>query len=169
MDEVKELHQFFEKVIADTFRKNGIHPQEGLAEEAAAKKKYLEADFASNGEIRYFLVAAENEKIIGSIEYGPASSLICKCTKNALEGTAEIGTLFVHPEYQKKGIGNSLLKAKIYELQNRGIRNFCLDSGYPSSQKIWKKKFGKPDYFLKDYWAEGFHHMIWQARVSDFL
>jgi hypothetical protein len=52
-------------------------------------------------------------------------------------------------------------------LQNRGIEEFCLDSGYLSAQKIWRKKFGEPDYLLKDYWGEGYNHMIWRIKVRD--
>lgn len=46
-------------------------------------------------------------------------------------------------------------------------KEFCLDSGYTNAQKVWKKKFGEPDYLLKDYWGEGFDHMIWRGRTND--
>src|SRR5699024_8900176 len=32
---------------------------------------------------------------------------------------------------------------------------FCMDSGYSNAQKIWRKRFGEPEYFLENYWAEG--------------
>lgn len=49
-------------------------------------------------------------------------------------------------------------------LRNKGIEEFCLDSGYTSAQKIWKKKFGEPDYLLKDFWGAGYDHMIWKIK-----
>ena len=51
-------------------------------------------------------------------------------------------------------------------LKARGITEFCLDSGYTNAQTIWKKKFGKPHYLLKDYWNAGCHHMIWKVSVK---
>lgn len=113
------------------------------------------------------MVALVGNKIVGTIEYGPASDLICHCTNHAFKEMIEIGTVLVHPDYQRMGIGNLLLNKMFFTLQNRGIKEFCLDSGYISAQKIWKKKFGDPNYLLKDYWGEGFDHMIWRVKISD--
>lgn len=170
INDLKKLNHFFHIVISDTFTKDGIGDQlESMKNEIESKGKYLENDFESNGEKRYFLIALHNEKIIGSIEYGPASDLILKCTNNALRGLPEVGTVFVHPDYQKNGIGNLLLNKMYVTLQSKGIIEFCLDSGYINAQKIWKKKFGEPDYLLKDYWEKGYDHMIWKIKVSDIL
>lgn len=35
------------------------------------------------------------------------------------------------------------------------------------AQKIWKEKFGEPDYLLEDFWGKGYDHMIWRRRVSE--
>ncbi|WP_413299968.1 GNAT family N-acetyltransferase [Bacillus sp. 1P10SD] len=168
IEDTNELNQFFEKVIIDTFTKEGIGEKfEEIEAEIESKKNYLVSDFASNGANRYFLIALHSDKIVGSIEYGPASDLICKCTKNAFKGLHEVGTVFVLPEYQRMGIGSSLLKSMYSTLQNNGIEEFCLDSGYVQAQQIWKKKFGEPDYLLKDYWGKGLDHMIWKIKISD--
>jgi GNAT superfamily N-acetyltransferase len=168
IEDTNELNLFFEKVIIDTFTEEGIGEKfEDIEAEIESKKKYLVSDFASNGANRYFLLAWHTDKIVGSIEYGPASDLICKCTKNAFNGLPEVGTVFVLPEYQKMGIGRLLLNSIYSKLQNKGIEKFCLDSGYVRAQHIWKKKFGEPDYLLKDYWGEGFDHMIWKIKISD--
>ena len=170
MEDFKELNKFFRMVIRDTFNKEGIGDKlEDLAEEIETKKAYLESDFSSNGENRYFLIALKGDIIIGSIEYGPASNLINKCTHNALREFPEIGTVFVHPDYQRNGVGNLLLREIFLTLKKKGIEEFCLDSGYRKAQKIWKKKFGEPDYLLKDYWGEGYDHMIWKVKVKDVI
>ena len=170
IEDIQELNQFFRIVIIDTFNKEGIGDKlEGINNQIEIKEKYLINDFESNGEKRYFLIALNKEKIIGSIEYGPASGLINNCTNNDLKGLTEIGTVFVHPDYQKMGIGNLLLKKMYITLQGKGIEEFCLDSGYISAQKIWKKKFGEPDYLLNDYWGKGYDHMIWKIKVSELL
>ncbi|KON85463.1 GNAT family acetyltransferase [Sporosarcina globispora] len=166
-EDVKELNNFFRIVITDTFLKEGIGDLlEDMAEEINAKKNCLNRDIISGGIERYFLIALHADKIVGSIEYGPASELINKNTYRALKDLLEVGTVFVHPDYQRKGIGNQLLEAMYSTLKNKGIEEFCLDSGYKHSQKVWRKKFGEPDYLLKDYWGEGAHHMIWRIRVD---
>lgn len=169
-EEIKQLNQFFRIVITDTFTKEGIGEKlEDIKAEIEVKEKYLESDFESNGERRYFLIALDGDKIIGSIECGPASDLIRNCTNNAFNELIEVGTVFVHPDYQRNGIGNLLLNSMYFTLQNKGVEEFCLDSGYINAQKIWQGKFGQPDYLLKDYWGEGYDHMIWRIKVRECL
>lgn len=168
IEDIKQLNKFFKTVITDTFTKEGIGENlKDIKDEIEVKEKYLESDFESNGEKRYFLIALYDDEIIGSIEYGPVSDLIKKCTNNAYKGLIEVGTVFVHPDYQRNGIGNLLLKAIYYYFQKNGIEEFCLDSGYNRAQRIWKKKFKDPDYLFKDYWDKGHDHMIWRIKVSD--
>lgn len=161
-----KLHEFFKLVITDTFKKEGIEEKiADLEEEIETKKKYLQLDLDSNGTLRYFLIAEHNEDIIGTIEYGKSSDLISKCTNGELKHLVEVGTIFVSPPYQNQGIGSLLLNS-IYEvMETKGIKEFCLDSGYSISQKIWTKKFGVPDYFIENYWGEGMHHMIWRINI----
>ena len=170
INDIKQLNQFFSIVITDTFEKDGIGDKlADLKAEIEVKETYIETDLDSNGDLRYFLIALDGDKIIGCIEYGPSSDLIRNYTNHAFDELVEVGTVFVHPDYQKNGIGNLLLKSMCLTLQGKGIEEFCLDSGYRNAQKIWIKKFGQPDYILKDYWGEGFDHMIWRIKISDGL
>ena len=79
----------------------------------------------------------------------------------------EVGTIFVYPGYQGNGVGDLLLQAIYNSLQKNGLKEFCLDSGYKQAQIIWKKKFGAPDYLIKNYWGKGNDHMIWKIKVDD--
>jgi GNAT superfamily N-acetyltransferase len=168
--DIEELDQFFGTVITDTFHKEDIGDlHEDVEKEIEAKNSYLQHDLLSGGKDRFFLIALAGEKIIGTIEYGPASELINKCTEGALCSLYEVGTVFVHPDYQNSGIGNQLLTEMYLTLKNKGVEEFCLDSGYKQSQKIWEKKFGEPDYLFKDYWGDGAHHMIWRVRVHELF
>jgi GNAT superfamily N-acetyltransferase len=170
IEDITELNHFFRTVINDTFVKEGIGERlDDICDEIIAKEKYLESDLKSSGMKRYFLIALEGDQIIGSIEYGPASELIINCTNNAFRELIEVGTVFVHPDFQRIGLGNMLLNAMYFTLQKKGIEEFCLDSGYSGAQKIWKKKFGEPDYLLMNYWGEGYDHMIWRIKVSDCI
>ncbi|MDN5390053.1 MULTISPECIES: GNAT family N-acetyltransferase [Bacillus] len=170
IDDVEELNQFFRIVVEDTFAKEGISDLlDDQESEIESKRQYLKADLDSKGKSRHFFIASDQRlnKIIGTIEYGPASELIDICTDGALKDLYEVGTVFVHPDYQRHGIGTLLLSAMFLTFLNRGVKEFCLDSGYPGAQKIWKKKFGDPDYVLKDYWGKGYDHMIWRRRTKD--
>ncbi|MBS2967924.1 GNAT family N-acetyltransferase [Metabacillus sp. KIGAM252] len=168
--QTNELHQFFSRVITDTFIKEGIGDRkEDLKDEIAEKVYYLQSDFETNGEKRFFLAALEDGKVIGTIEFGPASELICKCTNGTYKDLMEVGTVFVDPDYQKNGLGSRMLQAMFAELRNRGFEEFCLDSGYGQAQQIWSKRFGEPEYWLRDYWGEGLDHMIWRFKVRDVL
>ncbi|CEG26137.1 GNAT family N-acetyltransferase [Bacillus sp. B-jedd] len=168
--DVEELNRFFRTVITDTFEKEGIGDKvDDLEEEIGMKMSYLQSDLENGGLNRYFLVAIAGGKIIGSIEFGPASALIAECTKGALSGLMEVGTVFVHPAWQRQGVGSLLLQKIGDVLVRNGLEDICLDSGYIRAQAIWKKKFGPPEYVLKDYWGEGFDHFIWKIKVKDLM
>jgi GNAT superfamily N-acetyltransferase len=165
-----ELNQFFSTVIKHTFAREGLGDLlDDIDNEIESKKQYLKSDLDTNGSNRYFLIASEKKDalIIGTIEYGPANDLIRTCTDGALNEVYEIGTVFVHPDYQGHGVGTLLLNVMFLTFLNRGIKEFCLDSGYGNAQKIWMKKFGQPDYWLKDYWGNGSDHMIWKKSMND--
>ncbi|PGZ95438.1 GNAT family N-acetyltransferase [Bacillus pseudomycoides] len=170
IEDIEELNQFFSITIKDTFAREGLSDLlDDIEKEIENKKQYLKCDFDSSGRNRYFLIAVDKScnKVIGTIEYGLASELINICTNGALRDLYEVGTVFVLPEYQRHGIGTLLLNVMFLTLLNRGIKEFCLDSGYTNAQKIWKKKFGEPDYLLKDYWGDGCDHMIWKRCIDD--
>ncbi|MCR8847527.1 GNAT family N-acetyltransferase [Rossellomorea sp. SC111] len=163
-----ELIQFFSTVIQDTFAKEGISSfHEDLKNEIETKCTYLQSDYDSNGTERYFLIAKDGQTIVGTIEYGHSSELINRTTNGALMDVYEIGTVFVHPGYQRRGIGSLLLNTMLLTFLNRGIAEFCMDSGYATAQTVWTRKLGDPDYWLKNYWGEDSDHMIWKRKVKD--
>ncbi len=169
-NDIDELNLFFCIVITNTFKNEGLsHLLDDIKNEINSKKQYLKNDLDSNGENRYFLLAIDtnNDRIIGTIECGPVSTLINSCTSGVLKDLYEIGTVFILPEYQRKGIGSLLLNAMFLTLLSRGITEYCLDSGYKKAQSIWTKKFGEPSYVLKDYWGESSDHMIWKNSLHD--
>ncbi|WP_425589795.1 GNAT family N-acetyltransferase [Fictibacillus fluitans] len=167
-EDQEELNQFFASVIKHTFKKEGLsHLTEEMEEELRQKKGFLESDLISKGKKYYFLVAADviSSQIIGTIACGPANALIIRCANGALKDWKEIGTVYVHPDYQKQGVGSALLNHLLADMKRKGITHYCLDSGYKQAQAVWKKKLGEPEYLMKNYWGEGSHHMIWSATI----
>jgi len=161
------INEFFEIVLMHTFEANGITEIEGLlTEEIEDKRLCLDQCFDSKGLDRYFLIGKVDELIVASVEYGLSNKLLNDCTNGVLKDMLEIGTVFVHPDYQQRGIGHMML-TKIFErLLSQGVKKVCFDSGYKTAQKIWKKKFGQPTYYLKDYWGDDSHHMVWVIDIE---
>ncbi|MBY0148630.1 GNAT family N-acetyltransferase [Neobacillus niacini] len=167
IEDQEELNQFFRTVLTDTFAREGLADLvEDIEADIESKKKYLQMDFETSGEKRYFLIALTKNKIIGTITCGNANELIQESTNGALRNTIEIGTIYVLSEYQRQGVGNQLLAEMLKTLMAREIQEFCLDSGFKTAQTIWKKKFGEPEYWLKDYWGQGQDHMIWKIPTK---
>lgn len=163
------VHEFFDIMIRSTFGANGLGDlKEIIQEEKTYKRSCLREYFESKGRVRYFLVAKLGDEIVGTIEYGPSNEIIRNSDEN-LSIIKEVGTVYVHPEYQGQGIGKQLLDAIGRSLIEHGHKECVMDSGYQSAQKVWTKKFGRPFLLLKDYWSNGGHHMIWKLRVEQLL
>lgn len=167
-EDVEKLHRFFKEVLWDTYTKENLaHRVEDLERTIDEKKAFLEEDMASKGEKRYFLIAIDGDSIIGTAEYGPTGRTVMDCTKGELESIIEVGTIYVHPAYQGRGIGTLMLNMLCINLLGRGVKEFCIDSEFKNAQRVWKKKFGEPSYTIKDYWDKGHDHMVWRKRIKD--
>lgn len=162
MKDTAALERFFSIVITHTFEKEGLsHLKKDIEDEIISKSAILREALEAPGDPRVFFIALDGNRIIGTIEFGPSSDLIRELTGGRLDPLIEVGTVFVHPDYQGRGIGSLLWNTILLAMMSKGITKFCLDSGYIAAQKIWRKKFGEPDYVLKDYWGAGHSHMIW--------
>lgn len=128
------------------------------------EKKSMLEESIKNGEPIFF-IAKYNDKVIGTISFGPCSEDIKICTNNDITDIGEIGSLFILPEYQNKGVGSALINYLITYLKENHIREFCLDSGYKQAQPKWIRKFGEPYMIVKNYWAPGVDNMIWKCKV----
>lgn len=167
-DDVESLHQFFRDVLQDTYAKEGLaHKGMDLDKTVSEKESFLEEDIASGGKKRYFLIAMDGEKVVGTAEFGPAGPTVIDCTDGELRDVTEVGTVYVHPAYQGQGVGTLMLNMICITLLGKGIKEFCLDSEFKNAQKVWERKFGKPAYRMKDYWGEGYDHMVWLKRIMD--
>jgi rifampin ADP-ribosylating transferase len=156
------IDAFFEMVMEHTFQANALGDLSELkSEEIEDKKLKIRQDLATGGKERFFLLAEYQGQIIGTIEHGLSSDLLRECTNHELSAVPEIGTVFVCPEYQRQGV--------FQELRRTNVEEVCLDSGYKEAQKIWVHIFGEPAYFLKDFWSQGNHHMVWRVKVEEML
>lgn len=165
--DVEELALLFKATVDEIFEREGIDEPKLQQGEIEEKLEFLNQDLNSDGSERYFLIAEVNGEIAGTIAIGPSNELIHDATHGALDDVLEIGTVYVHPKHQKKGIGMKLMNAMYIVLMARGVHEFCMDSGYKSAQSIWSRRVGQPEYIDKNRWGEGSHHMVWHKRIED--
>ena len=166
-EDFEAAYEVFKITIPYAFGKCDVElEKEDIKAETLNKKRLLQKSIAKDEPV--FFVAKHNNKVIGTIAYGPCSEDIKVCTNNEITDLGEIGSLFILPEYQNKGIGSALINYLMEYLKEKGIKEFCLDSGYDKAQKTWTKKFGKPYTVVKDYWAKDVDNMVWICKVKSF-
>ena len=169
-DDLKSTYNVFEESITDAFEKEGLgHLKEDILNEIEYKKHLINSSVDSIDSDIYFFVAKIDDNVIGTISFGTCGNDIKKCTNNQLDTIGELGSLYVLPDYQCKGVGSALIYTMIEYLHKLEIKQFCLDSGYRGAQKRWLRKFGEPYKVVKDYWGENNDHMIWLCEVINHI
>ncbi len=159
----EKLRRFYLLTITDTFAKNGINDPEGIIGEVDHQMEI----FNHPGDLLF--LATNDGEFIGTIAYGTMNTTVSNNIPNNLQHLKEIKGVYVHPEFQNRGIGSQLWHTIIDQLKKNAVEEVCLDSGYKISQQFWKKKIGEPTFFMKDYWGEGEHQMVWVFRITDVL
>lgn len=161
------IKKLFTVVITHNFKDYGFYDKyrDDIAYEVGKQITALNEYFETSGKNVYFLIAKEDSKIIGTIAYGKPSADIEKYYPEKPENIPEIKSLYVLPEYQRKGVGTKLLGEIMNVLQKNGLKEFCLDSGYPKAQQFWTKKLGKPIIRIYNRWGAGNDYLIWHYTV----
>lgn len=168
--DIESAYHVFEVTIADAFEKEGLgYLKEDILREIECKKNLITYSLENPDSNIYFLVAKIYDNVIGTISFGPCGNDIKKCTNNQLDTIGELGSLYVLPHFQGKGVGSVLIHSMVKYLHVLGIEQFCLDSGYKHAQKKWLRKFGEPYKIVKDYWGKDFDHMVWLCNVIDYV
>lgn len=173
--DVDGAYHIFETTIPEAYRQEGIESlldeiQEEIEHKKAIVQSVLqhESDLEPTTTSPFFLIARKEDKVVGTISYGPCGKVVQECTNHRLDHVGTLGSLYVLPELQGQGIASALIAALVTELQKRSITQFCLDSGYRIAQQKWRRKFGEPYVVTKDYWGEGSENMVWLCDVQDF-
>lgn len=162
--DLKGAYEVFEKTVPIAI---GGEDSESIEEiKAIINSKKNMVDKAVNDTSIAFFIAKINGKIVATVAYTLCSEDMKISTKNKINNIGEIGSLFVLPEYQGKGIGSILIQYMESYLKERGIEEYSLMSGYKDAQPKWIKKFGKPLITVKDYWGVGVDNMIWVCKID---
>jgi len=163
--DLPEIEALLRITYIDTFRKNNISSIFEINEEIQSKLDNIRKDIIEHDSNFYFLIAKLENQIIGICAYFPVSEIIrtniAKIDKNELE----IGCTYIHPDYQKMGIGKKLFDMIIDEMKKNGKSQYYLCSGFESSQQYWKSKLGNPIYIVENIWGIGKHEIIWKVDI----
>lgn len=163
-EDLFQLEEFLKVVISDTAQREGITILNFTDEEVEGKMElcrgYLKGENNSS-----ILIALEGRKIIGTISSSYCDSDIKNVIKDLEKDAVKIGTVYIHPTYQRKGIAKQLLTSVYEILRSKGIKEFYLDSGYKSAQVYWNQNFGEPLFIAKEYWGPEGDNMIWKVKL----
>ncbi|OJV66498.1 MAG: hypothetical protein BGO41_03475 [Clostridiales bacterium 38-18] len=166
-DDQEAMNDLIIRVLKDNWTRNQLDDlEDDLKDEIKTKLRFVSEDLLGILGARYFIVAKEGDKIVGIAEHGPANDTIRSCNSEELNALQEVGTVFVLPEYQGKGVGKALMSAMQNRLSNIGESFFCIDSGYKTAQGVWIHLYGEPTFLLRDYWGQGIDHMVWMVKLK---
>lgn len=169
-EDLPEVFRLFEQSISDAFEQEGLsHLSEDVAREVEHKQNLALDSLDQNGADRFFLTARLQERIVGTISFGPCGESVTDFTEGELDDVGELGSLYILPGVQNQGIGSALIEALLIRVHGLGQEQFCLDSGYRRAQVRWQRKFGPPYRVVQDCWGPGSVHMIWLCQVSDHI
>lgn len=159
----EEIKTLFNSTITQTFKDYGFYDtyKDDVAYQVGKQVAALEEYFTSEGKNIYFLIAKDNDKIIGTIAYGKPNADIEKYYLKGPRQIPEIKSVYILPEYQGKGVGTKLFVEMIDVLRQKGFKEFCLDSGYPKAQQFWRNKLGEPVITIPNRWGAGNDYLIW--------
>ena len=131
-------YDLFQRTVRDAFEQEGLGDLEAeIAAEIECKQTLLRCALENPEPDVHFLVAKIDDTVIGTVSYGPCGKDIRRCTKNQLKEIGEVGSLYVLPEYQGRGVGSALIEAMIRYLHELGLV-FCLI--WPSMPRKWLSK-----------------------------
>lgn len=163
-------NRIFEISITDAFEQEGLGDlREDIDQEIEGKKELLKSAICGTNPGTFFLLASVEGEAAGTISFGPCGEDIRVCTGGRLNRVGELGSLYVLPQYQNRGIGSALIRSMAGWLNEQEIGQFCLDSGYTRAQQKWLRKFGEPYVNVPDYWGPGNPHMVWLCKVKDYV
>jgi len=91
-------YENFRRVITDTMENEGLgEDHKMINSEVEEKNKFLQEDIESCSKKHFFLVARYEDKIVGTIAYGPCGELIIECSEGKYNNklTIAIFTIFM--------------------------------------------------------------------------
>jgi GNAT superfamily N-acetyltransferase len=157
-----ETSRLFTLCLTDLLERENLIEKELLETEIFRLQQTVQESFSNPA--APFFVAEKNGQIAGTIALNKPGPVIASAI-DVKPGSLEVACVYVHPEFQRQGVGTFLFQQVLQQLNQAGHCRYYLDAGFSSSQRYWLKRLGAPSRVLKDYWGPGKHHLIWQQEL----
>lgn len=170
LKDVIQLNHLFKESIAKAFEADGYGDEiDEIEGEIHIKMKKLMDFIQHPQEESAYLIAEHEGCVVGAISFGEIGHVTHENVPNDFPSEGELGSMYILPEFQGRGIASQMIDAMLKELINMGIKYVSFDSGFKPAQQKWCKKFGEPFKIVKNYWAEGVDLYIWLIHLENFL
>lgn len=166
LSDFSKIQKLFVESIENTFKLNSIEDELECNFEIIDKTRRVKRYLENVEPIVEFIIAEDSNVICGIAGLYPITKLIRENVKTATLHNFEIGSVYILPQYQRKGIAKKLFCYLIDEMIKQGIKDFYLDCGYTTSQKYWKQLLGEPSLSFENYFNSGDYYMIWKNKTK---
>jgi ribosomal protein S18 acetylase RimI-like enzyme len=132
------------------------------SQEIGVVKELVETELDSPRQRDYHsLVAEVSDRIVGFVCYGPVPMT---------DAAYDLYWIFVHPSYQGRAIGSSLLAEVEREMTQAGARMLLVDTSstrpYLPARRFYKEHGFRKTAEVKDYYREGDSRLTFVKRFS---
>lgn len=162
----KECLDLIKIVVVDGFIDEGID----IIKEKKHLDEELDIQFGRLKEFSHHYFLAQKEKaIVGMIAYlqpCEAVKLAMKKIQISSKSIQEIVAVYIHPDYQRRGIGSQLFTKMLGILKDSKVEFFAVSTGYKKGRSFWTKKLGKESVVFPTYY-NGYPCSIWIRKVGD--
>jgi GNAT superfamily N-acetyltransferase len=163
-----DCFDLIKRIVTDGFVEEGI--------DIRKEKKHLDEELRIQFErIRehshHYLLAQKGKAVIGMIAHLQPCGAVRLAMKNLDMGSPsirEIVAVYVHPDYQRRGIGSRLFSEMLDVLRHDKVEYFSVSTGYKKGRAFWTKKLGRVSELLPAYY-NGHPCSVWIRKVSDIM
>lgn len=167
-DHLNLLPKFFNLVISDVLKKENITTPQLLENEIYEKLKLCNRAVQNNTST-YVFIAEKDKDIIGIISSSYCNSDIVNVVGEHVKNQFEIGTLYIHPEYQNLEFAKLLINKASSYLSSKRVSVIYFDCRYKGTQIFWSDTLGEASYLSENYWGSGTPHMVWKVSLNDLF
>lgn len=160
--------KIIKKVVIDGFVESGVDIQK---EPGHLERELINQENRINEYSKQYYLALDDKNMVGMIAYLDPSEpvqIVAKQLQIPIDQIREIIAVYVHPDFQRKGVGSELFTFMGNVLREKKIQYFALSTGYMRGKKFWSKKLGNESQILPTYY-EGHPCHVWIRNVDDIL
>jgi hypothetical protein len=161
----------FESVIKESFVENGWMSRDIISKDC--RNMIIDSvekvrDYLKNGNNYHFYVVVDQGEVLAVGGWGK----LTKYTKNVLREESDIESyidvselqgFYVKSSKQEEGVGSFLFEGLMHNLRQMSdrIKQIIAYTAYDKGIKFWRKKLGKPQVYIEEYFNDGADMNLW--------